>query len=80
VAQRGLSVRETERLVQRLLNPPAAKRAPRVGRDVQRLQEELSDLLGATVKIAAGAKGRGRVTIEYTSLDQLEGILSKLRR
>jgi ParB family chromosome partitioning protein len=80
VAQRGLSVRETERLVQRLLNPPAAKRAPRVGRDVQRLQEELSDLLGAVVNVAPGAKGRGKVTIHYSSLDQLEGILNKLRQ
>jgi len=79
VAHRGLSVRETERLVQRLLNPPA-KPVPRVGRDVQRLQEELADLLGAVVRIAAGAKGRGKLTIEYSSLEQLEGILNKLRR
>ncbi|HEX9180389.1 MAG TPA: ParB/RepB/Spo0J family partition protein [Burkholderiales bacterium] len=78
VAHRGLSVRETERLVQHLLNPPV-KRAPRVSCDVQRLQEELSDLLGAVVKVAPGAKGRGKLTIEYSSLDQLEGILNKLR-
>jgi ParB family chromosome partitioning protein len=79
VARRGLSVRETERLVQRLLNP-APRRAPRLSRDVQRLQEELSDLLGAVVRIAQGPKGRGRLSIEYSSLDQLEGILNKLRR
>ncbi len=78
VAYRGLSVRETERLVQRLLNPPP-KRHPRLGRDVQRLQEELSDLLGTVVKVAPGAKGRGKLTIHYSSLDQLEGILNKLR-
>jgi ParB family chromosome partitioning protein len=46
---------------------------------VQRLQEELSDLLGAVVKVAPGAKGRGKLTIEYSSLDELEGILKKLR-
>jgi ParB family chromosome partitioning protein len=79
VAHRGLSVRETERLVQHLLNPPAKRAAPRVSRDVQRLQEELSDLLGAVVKLASGAKGRGKLTIEYSNLDQLEGILNKLR-
>ncbi|HET9699416.1 MAG TPA: ParB/RepB/Spo0J family partition protein [Burkholderiales bacterium] len=80
VAHRGLSVRETERLVQHLLNPPVKRASPRVSRDVQRLQEEISDLLGAVVKLAPGAKGRGKLTIEYSNLDQLEGILNKLRR
>jgi ParB family chromosome partitioning protein len=40
----------------------------------------LSDKLGAKVQIAAGKKGRGKVTIEYASLDQLDGLLALLRQ
>mgnify|MGYP000412070076 CR=1 FL=1 len=79
IVQKGLSVRETERLVQQLLNPP--KKAPEkiVDRDLLRLQEELSDGLGATVAIRANKQGAGKVTIDFNSLDQLDGLLFRLR-
>lgn len=78
VASRGLSVRETERLVHRQLNP-APKRAPAVpDRDVVRLQEELADRLGATVKIRTNRKGAGEVSIRFGDLDQLDGLLARL--
>jgi len=78
VAQKGLSVRETERLVQQLLNPP--KRAPEktIDRDLLSLQERLSDGLGTNVAIRSNKKGAGKVTIEFSSLDQLDGLISRL--
>ena len=79
IVHKGLSVREAERLVQHLLNPP--KKAPEmaVDRDLLRLQEELSDNLGAPVAIRSNKKGVGKVTIDFDSLDQLDGLLSRLR-
>lgn len=79
IVQKQLSVRETERLVQHLLNPP--KQAPEkpVDRDLLRLEEELSDNLGATVAIRANKKGAGKVTIEFGNLDQLDGLLGRLK-
>lgn len=48
-------------------------------RDILRLEEEIADRLGATVKIKANKKGAGAVTIQFGDLDQLEGLLDKLR-
>ncbi|WP_374682172.1 ParB/RepB/Spo0J family partition protein [Accumulibacter sp.] len=79
VVQKGLSVRETERLVQYALRPPKELPSPKPDRDVLRLQEELADLLGAQVAIRANQRGAGKVLIEFGDLDQLEGILQRLR-
>jgi ParB family chromosome partitioning protein len=79
IAQKGLSVREAERLVQREMSPPSAKVPPKPDRDLLRLQEELSDVLGASVAIKTNRKGAGKVTIDFSDLDQLEGILIRLR-
>jgi len=78
VAQKQLSVRETERLVQQLLNPPK-KIEKSKDRDLLRLEEELSDLLGARVTVAANKKGAGKVAIEFASLDQLDDLLARFR-
>ncbi|THF60175.1 ParB/RepB/Spo0J family partition protein [Pseudothauera rhizosphaerae] len=80
VAARGLSVRETERLVQHTLNPRQKKAAPPPDRDLLRLEEELSDAIGATVKIKANRKGVGEVAIRFADLDQLDGLLARLRQ
>jgi ParB family chromosome partitioning protein len=77
IAAKGLSVREAERLVKRLLHPPAPK-TPEPDRDVLRLQEELSEKLGARVRLKPGKKGTGRLIIDYVSLEQLDSIISKL--
>ena len=81
VVEKGWSVRETERAVARELNPPAKKtpggQVP--NRDLQRLEEDLADSLGATVKIAANRKGAGNLSIRFASLDQLDGLLQRLR-
>ena len=79
VVEKGFSVRETERLVARELHPPVKKGGEKKpDRDLQRLEEELSDSLGATVKIAANRKGGGSLTIRFGSLDQLDGLLARL--
>lgn len=81
VADKGYSVRETERMVARELNPPpAATREKQPNRDLLRLEEDLSDALGATVKISANRKGAGSVSLRFASLDQLEGIITRISR
>jgi len=79
-----LSVRETERLVFTLLNPAkrAARRAgrPAADADTARLATELAEALGASVKIEPGRKGAGRLVIDYASLDQLDGIVGRIKR
>jgi len=77
VAHKQLSVRETERLVARELAAPEKKTKPRASRDILRLQEEVAQKLGANVTIKPGKKGAGTVVIHYTSLEQLDGILSR---
>jgi ParB family transcriptional regulator, chromosome partitioning protein len=77
VAAKRLSVREAERLVQNTLHP--RKKTPvRPTRDILRLQESAADLLGAKVSIRHSTKGVGKLVIEYKSLDQLDGILSRM--
>ena len=79
VAARQFSVRDTERLVQQVLNPRLRKAVPQPDRDLLRLEEEIADAIGATVKIKANKKGVGEVSIRFSSLDQLDGLLSRLR-
>ena len=81
IAERGMSVRETEKLVGRLLRGTPAKKSRKTSdRDVLRLQEELAQKLGTKVEIKAGSKGRGSVVIQYSNLDQLDAILARLSR
>jgi ParB family chromosome partitioning protein len=82
VVGRGLSVRETERLVRRLQSEdPGAERArqPSQDPDIRRLQDDLAERLGARVAIQHGAKGAGKLVITYNSLDELDGILGHIR-
>jgi ParB family chromosome partitioning protein len=81
VAERGLSVRETERLVKSIVEQPKqpSRREAELDPDIRRLQTELSEHLGARTEIKHGAAGKGKVIIEYNSLDELDGILSRFR-
>ncbi|HEX4885986.1 MAG TPA: ParB/RepB/Spo0J family partition protein [Casimicrobiaceae bacterium] len=83
VVERRLSVRDTERYVHELMNPAdaAARRKPRatLDADTLRLENDLAEALGANVKLEPGRKGAGRIVINYSSLDQLDGILARLR-
>jgi ParB family chromosome partitioning protein len=78
-ALHDLSVRQVEHLVQRMLEPPKPGGGKVVDRDVARLQDELADILGAPVAIQAARGGRGKLVIAYENLDQLDGIVSRLR-
>jgi ParB family chromosome partitioning protein len=81
VAAKGLSVRETEALVQAIVNPKQkpAKAKARASRDVQRLEEELSEALGTTVEIKTGKKGTGKLVLHYMSFEHLDDLIAKLR-
>jgi ParB family chromosome partitioning protein len=81
VAKKGLSVRDTEALVRRLLAQPSGDAAAVSGVDpnIRRLQEELTDKLGAKVQIKHGAAGKGQLVVSYNSLDELDGILSHIQ-
>lgn len=75
VAGKSLSVRETENYVRKLLNPPPEAVAKQVDPDVARLQTNLAEKIGAHVKINANKQGKGKVVIDFTDLEQLDGIL-----
>ncbi|MCC7256954.1 MAG: ParB/RepB/Spo0J family partition protein [Gammaproteobacteria bacterium] len=82
VAKKGLSVRETEALVRRVAEGGQRGQAPRstpADPDVQRLENELAERLGARVAIQHTARGRGKLVVSYNSLDELEGILEHIR-
>lgn len=80
VSAKQLSVREAEQLVKRL-SAEVKKPAKQVAqdRDVLRLQENLAEKLGAAVQIQTGRGGAGTLKIRYTTLDQLDDIISKLK-
>ena len=82
VAERGLSVRETEKLINDILNPPLRGKARRgrTDRDVARLEEEISEELGTTVEIRQARKGSGKLVIRYTSHEHLDSLLARLKR
>jgi ParB family chromosome partitioning protein len=82
VVKKGLSVRETERLVKRIVEgadkKPAKKPATKDA-DIRRLEIEVSEKLGARVSVDHTAKGAGKIVISYNSLDELDGILKHIK-
>jgi ParB family chromosome partitioning protein len=82
VADQGMTVRQTEALVKKSQLPetesPTEKPENKVDPDVTRLQNQLMDTFGTQVKIDHNAKGKGKLTINFGDLDQLEGILAKI--
>ena len=79
VSGKGLTVRDTENLVRKFLEPATPKEEKKLDPDVVRLQDKLSQNLGAPVQIAHNAKGKGKVVINFSSLDQLDGILLHIK-
>lgn len=79
IVEKGMSVREAERLVHAMQHPPVKKKSMPRDADLTRLETELSEQLGAKVQIEAGKKGTGKLVIHYSNLDALDGILEKLR-
>lgn len=83
VVKGGLSVRATEQLVRRILANQGGKKtkpaAAEKDKDIQRLEMDMSDKLGAKVRIDHTKKGSGKLVIAYNSLDELDGILKHIK-
>ena len=82
VAKNGWSVRETERLVKRMLDnsgTASAKKPAPVNSDIRRLEMDVSQKLGAKVSVEHTKKGSGKLVISYNSLDELDGILKHIK-
>jgi ParB family transcriptional regulator, chromosome partitioning protein len=80
IISRGLSVREAEQLVGRTeIGVRKGPRKQKKDRDLQALEEELSETLGTAISINTSRSGKGKLVINYSSLDQLEEILARLR-
>jgi ParB family chromosome partitioning protein len=82
VVKKGLSVRDTEALVKRVLDGGIAKpvkKTPAQNADIRRLEIEVSEKLGAKVSVDHTANGAGKLVISYNSLDELDGILKHIK-
>ena len=83
IVKKGLSVRETEQLVRRILANQSGKKAKTAqaspNADIRKLETDISDRLGAKVRIAHTNKGAGKLVITYNSLDELDGILKHIK-
>ncbi|WP_372970992.1 ParB/RepB/Spo0J family partition protein [Marinobacter sp.] len=81
VVAKSLSVRQTEALVRRVQQEtPGRKKAKgEVDPNIRALQDDLAERLGARVSIDHGQRGKGKLVIEYTSLDELDGILDHIK-
>lgn len=78
VVSKGLSVRETERLIKNVLNPKE-KIVKKADPNITNLQTSLTEKLGAKVVFQHGNRGKGKMVIQYNSIDELEGILAHIR-
>lgn len=78
VAAKQFTVRETENLVRRILEPKPVTEPQQKDPDVSALEQRLSERFAAPVQISYNKKGKGKLEISYSSLDELDGILSKL--
>jgi ParB family chromosome partitioning protein len=83
VVKNGMSVRDTEKLVRRAQSNDAGKTTQAVRQtanaDIKRLEMDISDKLGAKVRIDHSNKGNGKMIIVYNSLDELDGILKHIK-
>lgn len=79
VATKNMTVRQTEALIKQLQNPSNTKQTPQTpNQDINNLQQQLSDKLGAKVSIQHSTKGSGKLIISYNSVDELDGILDHI--
>jgi len=79
-ADQGWSVREIEKKVKQQLNPAVnvSESTSRKDPDIKRLQDQVSERLGAQVDVQHKSNGKGKLVINYSSLDELDGILNKI--
>lgn len=82
VIAKRMSVREAEKLVANAIAGKAETGKRRVSEksaDIEKLEEELSDLLATPVSFRVNSKGRGQMVIDFSDLDVLDGVLQRLR-
>lgn len=83
VVDKRLNVRQTESLVKNLLKPKSKPSLPKldseVDANIRSLETDLSEKLGASVVIQHSPKGKGKLVVSYTSLDELDGILDHIQ-
>lgn len=79
IVAKSLTVRESEKLVNKALNPTEKKAPEPADANVQQLEERLSERLGANVAISHNRKGKGKLVISYESLEELDGILDHIK-
>jgi ParB family chromosome partitioning protein len=82
VVAKSLSVRQTEALVRRVQQETPNSKSREKGAvdpNIRALQDDLAERLGARVSIDHGQRGKGKLVIEYSSLDELDGILGHIR-
>ena len=78
VVAKGLTVRETEKLVRAANSPQKIKTEISGDPHIEQLERTMSDKIGAAIKIQHGAKGKGKIVIQYNSLDELDGVLKHM--
>lgn len=78
---KSMSVRQTEALVRKLIENPGTKKRKVESKDpnIQRLETDIAEKLGAAIEISHGRGGKGKLVIAYNSLDELDGILSHIK-
>ena len=79
IVAKDMTVRDAEKLVRRTIDPPKQPEKPEPDANIEHLETKLSDTLGAKVQINHGRKGKGKLVINYTSLDELDGILTHIK-
>lgn len=83
IISQGMSVRQAEALIRRLLerdnNKKTPQKSPNMDADIKKLETELSEKIGVPVQFQHGAKGKGKLVLKYNSLDELEGILNHIK-
>jgi ParB family chromosome partitioning protein len=83
IVAKRMSVREAEKLVTQNISGQSSVKKQRLGRektrDIESLEEELSDLLATQVSIKLGAKSNGQLVIDFANLDLLDTVIAKLR-
>lgn len=81
INSKSMSVRQTEALVRRLIEKPEPKNVQVKSKDpnISRLENDLSEKLGAGIEISQGKGGKGKLVISYNSLDELDGILAHIK-
>ncbi len=79
IVAKDMTVRDAEKLVRRTIDPPKQPEKPEPDANIEHLETKLSETLGAKVQINHGRKGKGKLVINYTSLDELDGILTHIK-